>query len=420
MTEVIAPPAPTLRPYQVESVERIRESYGSGARRVAFQLPTGAGKTVCFAYILAGAVKRGRRVLILTHRQEITDQVETALKLAGVPYGIIAAGYPEDPDAPAQIASVATLARPRRLKRWQDKFSLVVVDEAHHAIAGSWARVLASQPRAQVLGVTATPERLDGRGLREQFDDIVVGPSTASLIAWGWLSQFVAYEPTAAPDLSRASIRGGDYAIEDIRQVMNGVVIGAAVEEYKRICPGVPTVIFCVDVQHSKDVAQRFIDAGIKAAHVDGETPSEERRAAIAALGSGDLQVVTNCGLISEGVDVPNIGAAILLRPTASLALYLQMVGRALRPAPRKDRAVILDFSGNIARHGLPDAPREWCLDSKLRRQRDRARAFDGAAHALQSTGRALPHAANAAPISGLGKSGRRSSFGSKSRSAGT
>ena len=347
--QVLLSGAPLLRDYQVEAVARVRAGYAAGYLRVLLVSPTGSGKTVTFAYILASAAGRGKRVLILVHRVELIDQVSLALDLAGVSYGVIASGHPET-DEPVQIASVATLARKARLERWSDKFDFVVVDEAHHAIASSWAAVLSSQPKAHVLGVSATPERLDGRGLREMFDAMVEGPTTAALIAAGWLSGFVVYAPVA-PDLSRARIRAGDYATEDLRAAMDGVVIGAAVKEYLRLCPGVPAVAFCVDIQHSEEVAARFRDAGVRALHLDGETPAAERRAAIAGLGKGDPQVITNCSMISEGLDVPSIGAAILIRPTKSLALYLQQVGRALRPAPGKERALILDFAGNVARH---------------------------------------------------------------------
>ena len=234
------------------------------------------------------------------------------------------------------VASVAFLSRPARLARWTGKFDLIIIDEAHHAVAGSWARVLASQPKARILGVTATPQRLDGLGLRSQFDAMVVGPTTGDLIRDGWLATFVVYEPTAAPDMSAAKIRGGDFAIEDQRAAMGGVVIGAAVTEYQRICPGAPAVVFCVDIDHSQRVAEVFRAAGVRAAHVDGETAASDRRSAIAGLSNGTVDVICNCGLISEGVDVPAIGAAILLRPTASLALYLQQVGRALRPRQAK------------------------------------------------------------------------------------
>ena len=258
-----------------------------------------------------------------------------------------------------------------RLARWAGKFDFVVVDESHHAVSPTWARVLASQPFARVLGATATPLRLDGRGLREQFGVMVEGPSTVELIKDGWLAPFTVFEPTA-PDMSTAKIRAGDFSIEDQRKAMNHVVIGGAVVEYQRICPGVPAVVFCVDIQHSMAVAERFRAAGVKAAHVDGETPAAERRALIAALGNGSINVICNCGLVSEGVDIPAIGAAIMLRPTASLALYLQQVGRALRPAPGKHKALILDFAGNTARHGMPDQPREWSLDTKPTRQREK------------------------------------------------
>jgi DNA repair protein RadD len=364
-TAAIVAAAPALRDYQHESETRVRSAYLKH-KRVLLVSPTGSGKTVVFSYIISHAARRGRRILIICHRAEILEQIQHALEIAGVEYGIIAPGYP-DSDAPVQIASVATLAR--RLYQWRDRFDFVVVDEGHHAVSQTWASVLTSQPGAHVLGASATPERLDGRGLREIFDDLVEGPSTAELIAEKWLSSFVCFEPAGTPDLSRARIRGGDFAVEDIREAMGGVVIGSAVTEYLKRLRGLPTVVFCVDITHSEMVAARFREAGIKAAHMDGETPANERRARISALGDGGLQVLTNCGLISEGVDVPAIVGAILLRPTASLALHLQQIGRALRPAPGKDRAVILDFAGNCARHSLPDAPRTWSLDSQRRKK---------------------------------------------------
>ena len=266
-----------LRDYQHDAIARVRAAYGSDSKRVLLVSPTGSGKTVTFAYVIASAAKRGRRILILAHRAEIIDQIEAALEIARVPYGVIAPGR-LDLDGPVQIASVATLAR--RLNRWHDRFDFIVVDESHHAVSPTWARVLSSQPNASVLGVTATPERLDGRGLGEIFDDLVEGPTTAELIEQKWLSPFVAYEPIAGPNLSGSRMRGGDYAIEDIREAMGGVVIGSAVDEYRKRLLGLPTVAFCIDVDHSKTVAERFRTIGIRAAHVDGETPAKERRRA--------------------------------------------------------------------------------------------------------------------------------------------
>jgi Helicase conserved C-terminal domain len=288
----------------------------------------------------------------------------------------------------------------------------VVAAEAFVALgrAGTWAAVLASQPLAHVLGVTATPERLDGRGLGEQSDEMIIGPSTATLVEARYLSGFVVYEPTAAPDLYGARIRGGDYATEDLRQAMSGGVIGSAVDEYRHLSPGVPAVAFCVDVEHSRAVAARFCSSGVKAAHVDGETPASERRSAIAGLGNGDLQVITNCGLISEGVDVPAIGAALFLCPTASLGLYLQEVGRALRPhRERIARSFWISPATSLATASpRPAAPGAWTPSLGGSVSAQRARAFAAARPARRSIVRQLIPAPNAGRTSALQKSASR------------
>jgi superfamily II DNA or RNA helicase len=358
---------PSLRDYQSTAVEAIRDTYRAGAARTLLVSPTGSGKTIMFAYLIASATAKQKRVVILAHRIEIIEQICDALGSFGVAHGVIAPDAVETDDA-IQVASVASLIR--RLDRWAGRFDLLVVDEAHHSVAGSWARIIAAMPDARILGVTATPERLDGRGLGDVFEQMVEGPTVAELITAGHLSPFVAYAPAASVDLSGARTRGGDYAIEDIRSAMGGVVIGAAVDEYLRLCPNTPAVCFCVDIAHSEAVAAKFRQCGIRALHLDGDTAPAERRHLIAALGTGELDVLINCNLIGEGLDIPVIGAAILLRPTQSLALYLQQVGRALRPAPGKDKAIILDFAANCMAHGLPDEPREWSLESKARRER--------------------------------------------------
>lgn len=194
----------------------------------------------------------------------------------------------------------------------------------------------------------------------------MLGPTIRELVDGKYLSPFATYAPPRDLDLSQVHTRAGDYAADQLTKVMsNAVVIGSAVEEYTRLCPGAPAIAFCVDIAHSKPVAARFAKAGYRAAHVDGDTNKDERRALIAALGSGELQVLANCGLISEGLDVPGVVAAILLRPTKSLALYLQQVGRALRPAPGKAKALILDHAGNTYRHGPADAARAWSLEGR-------------------------------------------------------
>jgi DNA repair protein RadD len=329
--------------------------------------PTGSGKTVMFSSIVDGAMRRGRRCLILAHRAELISQTDNSLISLGVPHGVLAPGYPATPE-PVQVASIQSLIS--RLDRFND-FDLIIVDECHHATARTWRAVIDAMPRARVLGVTATPERADGAGLGDIFDVMVEGPTTAWLIKNGFLAPYEAFAPTEAPDLSNVKTMAGDFAANQLADVMaQPVVVGSAVQSYERHCAGKRAIVFGVDVKHSQLLAQRFTAAGHAAVHLDGTTPTDERKRIIKALASGEIKVVSNCGLISEGTDVPAVEAVLLARPTQSAGLYLQQVGRALRRSPGKDRAIVLDLVGNIGRHGLPDAPREWSLDAKSRKQR--------------------------------------------------
>jgi DNA repair protein RadD len=352
-------------------MDQIRAQYRPGlALRVLLQLPTGAGKTFIFCRIAAGAIAKGKRVWLLGHRAEILTQISDALYALGIDHGVLEGGQ-ADTDSTIIVASIATLSR--RLDRYKDEPpDLLIVDECHHAVAGSWRKILNAFPKARILGVTATPERLDGRGLGDVFQTMIIGPDVAELTRQEFLVPAVVYAPAVDLDLSGVRTRAGDFASDDLAKVMGqGALVGDAIEHYKTLGDGVPAIAFAVNVSHSLKIAARFNAAGIAAAHVDGETPAAERKHFITALGTGKLKVLCNCGLISEGVDVPIVGAAILMRPTMSLALYLQMVGRALRPAPGKTRAIILDHAGNSLRHGLPADPREWSLEGKPRQQRD-------------------------------------------------
>jgi DNA repair protein RadD len=360
-----------LRAYQLSDLKRIRNAFAPDPgdhrqrlRRVCYQAPTGSGKTVLFSEFVREEVEDGGRVIILAHRDEIVQQISAELRTLGVRHGIIAPGEPETRDR-VQVASVMTLVR--RLDRLRYTPSALVIDEAHHAVARTWLRIIEAFPGAAILGVTATPRRLDGKPLDDIFDILIIGPSITSLIDDEWLAPCSVFTPVNDPDLTRVRIRAGDYAVEQLSEVMSGgIIVSGAVAEYERLCPGAPAIVFCVDIAHSKLVAEAFRDRGYYAEHVDGETPRRERRDLIAALGDGGIDVLCNCGLVSEGLDVPGVEAAILLRPTKSLALYLQMVGRALRPG--KDLAYILDHAGNCYRHGLPTARRRWNLHGKQER----------------------------------------------------
>jgi DNA repair protein RadD len=358
----------TLRDYQARAINDLRTAYRSGVRAPLLVLPTGGGKTVVFAAITAGAVERGRRVLILVHRRELIRQASAKLTWAGVQHGVIAAGF-EPSDHLVQVASVQTLVR--RLERITWSPDLIVVDEAHHAVVGTWGSVLSHWPDAYRLGVTATPVRRDGRGLGSMFDRLVLGPSVQQLTAEGYLTAARIYAPAPAVQLDNLRIRSGDYAPEDAAQQLDKPTItGDAIEHFQRLASGNSAIAFCCTTQHAEHVAAQFRASGITSQVVLGETPIDVREELIAQLGAGLLQVLVSVDVISEGTDVPSVGCAILLRPTQSEGLYLQQVGRVLRPAPGKQAALILDHVGNVHRHGFPDDHREWTLDDARRRSR--------------------------------------------------
>jgi len=355
-----------LRPYQQSAVDAVRGEYVKGARRVLLVSPTGSGKTVMFSYIANTAAAKGKRIVVLAHRREIVDQISRALTEMSVPHGLIVAGKPTGTEQ-VQAAMVQTLAR--RLGQIAPP-DLLVVDEAHHGVAGQWRTVTEAWPNTKILGVTATPQRLDGKGLGGAFDTMVLGPTVASLIVDGHLADYDYLAPPTKVDLSGIKVRGGDFAVEDLATAVDQATItGDAVEHYRKALNGRPAIAFCVTRAHAEHVAQQFRDAGYAAASVDGTMTKEARRDLIAALADGRLNVLTSCELISEGVDVPVVSGAILLRPTKSLSMFLQQVGRCLRKKPDGSRAVILDHVGNVHTHGLPDEYRDWTLTGKAKKR---------------------------------------------------
>ncbi|CAB4126881.1 SSL2 DNA or RNA helicases of superfamily II [uncultured Caudovirales phage] len=359
-----------LRDYQGTAVDGVRAAYRSGARAPLLVLPTGGGKTVVFSHIAQSAAERGNTVLVLAHRRELIRQASAKLRDAGVAHGIIAPGHTPTRDA-CQVASVQTLGRRLSDPRYPEP-SLIIIDEAHHAVAGQWATICASYPRARLLGVTATPQRMDGQGLGTEaggpFDSLVVGPSMADLIERGFLSPCRVFAPAEAPDLSGVRTRGGDYETGALADAMSAPrIVGNAVEHYARHTPGLPAILFSPSVAHAEATAEAFRAAGWRAVAASGTTDPAERDAAIAGLATGAVQVLCSCDLISEGLDVPAVSTVILLRPTKSLGLFLQQVGRGLRPAPGKTALTVLDHAGNTLTHGMPDAPREWTLAGRAK-----------------------------------------------------
>lgn len=356
----------TLRPYQTQLITDIRLQYQLGKRSVLAVLPTGGGKTVCFAHIAEAAARKGNRVLIAVHRQELLDQASCSLPMH---HGVIAAGRGMDLSHAVQVASVQTLARRLHLLP-RDFFQLVIIDEAHHSNAKQWADTLQHFQQAHLLGVTATPIRLDGKGLGQHYQVMVEGPSAQWLTDNGYLARSRVLAP---PGFDTAGIkrRMGDFDTKESEHRI-GTIMGDCLSHYRQHLDGKTAIAFCCSVAHAETVAALFQSNGIAAASIDGTMSGEQRRDLLQALGTGRIKVLTSCALIGEGVDVPSVGGCILLRPTASTSLHLQMIGRCLRPSGDKV-AVVLDHVGNTLRLGHHLEPREWTLDGERKRDRETA-----------------------------------------------
>jgi DNA repair protein RadD len=360
----------TLRPYQTDLLARARAIMRSGGTRLLLQSPTGSGKTCLVAHMLASAAAKGKRSWFIVHRRELVDQsIRTFVDAADLHVGVVAAGYPSDATAPVQICAVSSLARRLGKIRPPD---LLVWDECHHLASASWSAIAQALPKAVHVGLTATPARLDGKGLRPYFDALLTGPTTADLITQGYLAPYRLFAP-AVFDASKLHKVAGDYNRAEVADTLSkSTVVGDAVGTYRRYASDGRALVFAWSLDASRALADAFTMTGVPAAHVDGETPAAQRADAIARFRTGDLRVLCNVDLFGEGFDVPACDAVFLLRPTASLGLYLQQCGRGLRPAAGKDAVRIFDHVGNHERHGLPDDPRAWTLDGIEKAPRER------------------------------------------------
>lgn len=379
-----------LRPYQQKAVELIRGGFRDGNRSGLFVLPTGGGKTFTFSYIADGAGRKGNRVYIFAHRQELVMQGSMSLAKLGVRHSLIAAESTVaaikvqqvrelgqchvDRTAHVSMGSIQTAVR--RLDKLPEP-DLIILDEAHHATAGQWRQVLEHWPNARVLGVTATPIRTDGVGLGTHaggvFDFMVLGPSVQELIDQGSLVPARVFFPGTILDLTGVrTSKDGDYNQKDLAAKIaeKPSIVGDAVSHYRKLAPGKKAVAFCVSVAAAQAQAEAFNRAGYRFASLDGSLDDSARRQVVRDLTDGRLDGITSCDIVSEGFDLPALEVALLLRPTQSLALHDQQIGRVLRPAPGKEFGLILDCVGNTVVHGLAAWGREWTLDGKPKRKK--------------------------------------------------
>lgn len=334
-----------LRDYQAEIINKIQNSMLTGHRRIIVQSPPRTGKTVVMSEIARRATVKNRRVLFLIHRKEVLEQANATFKEQGVDFDLLTSGM------------VQTLTR------CVDKLDaphIILVDEAHHVLSKSYRRILDKFKDAYVLLFTATPVRLGREQLDQVADDIVLGKSIKELTAAGFLAPFRYYQPPAGFNQSELKLSStGDYTNKSITSALQSCLYGDLVSHYKRLAAGKQAVCYCHSIDAAKHAAAEFNKNGIAAAEVDGTTPRSERDELVKKFRDGAIKVMVNVNLFTEGVDLPDVDAVILARPTSSLSLYLQFAMRCLNPRAGKV-AVIIDHANNVEKFGYPDSERNW------------------------------------------------------------
>lgn len=349
-----------LRNYQQRAVAAIRAAL-SRHRSIVLSMQVGSGKTSVACEIIRRVTERGKRAMFVVHRVELVEQARDRLREFGIEAGIIKAGYRERRQLPVQVACVPTLIR-----REFPPADIVILDECHHTVSNSWLKIVEHyRVGSFILGITATPLRLDGKPLGEAFDEIIEPVSTPELVAAGWL-----IPPTVfAPPLDRANIpkRGGDFSLPELAERVSPLC-GHVVNTWLKHGRGKRTVAFAVNIAHSRLIEAAFRAVGVRVAHIDGKSTARERKRIGELLKAHELDVVTQCQLWTEGVDIPELECLSIVRPTESLSLHRQMIGRVMRPSPGKTQALVLDHAGNHHVHGSILDPVEWSLEGVARR----------------------------------------------------
>ncbi len=343
-----------LRYYQQEAVNAVLGEWAKGQRKTLASLPTGTGKTVIFASILHHQVQQpGRRGLILAHREELLKQAADKLKQVTRLDAAMEKAQHSSLGAPeaVTVGSVQSFAQPSRLERFpHNYFTDIVIDEAHHALSPTYQRILGHFPEANILGVSATPDRGDKRRLGEYFDSMAYEYDLRSAIRDGFLVPIVAQMIPLQVDLNEVGMSNGDFAAGDLGHALDPY-LEQIVGEMKHYCQGRKTIVFLPLVATSKKFCRMLNEAGISACEVNGNSP--DRAEKLADFAAGKYQVLCNAMLLTEGYDQPDVSCIICLRPTRIRSLYTQMIGRGTRLAPGKENLLILDFLWLSEKHSL-------------------------------------------------------------------
>lgn len=359
-----------LYEHQAVDIEKIRAEYRAGATSVLHVAPTGYGKTIVFSYIAKNAYEKGKSILILTHRNNLLNQTSKKLKEIGLNHGIIASGYPSI-RYKIQVASIQTLVR--RLNNWKF-FDLIISDECHHIGSKTLQKIknyfFNNNKKMKLYGCTATPLRLDGYGMGNDFDTIVIGANYNYLInkinpltGRGFLSKPKYYIPSHI-DLEGIKKTMGDYNKRQLRERIENdkYIIGNSIEYYAKWAEYKPCMIFCININEAEKTAEKFRKAGYIAKSIHSKMNYRDVEKIIYDLKDGRVHVVTSCDMIGEGTDIPRVEVIIQNRPTMSLTINHQQHGRGLRPYPGKEFSIHIDQVGNCERHGLIHWPIKWEL----------------------------------------------------------
>jgi superfamily II DNA or RNA helicase len=386
-----------LRPYQQKFVNDVRQCFASGKRKVMGRIPTGAGKSPTFGYMLEQAHQKGRPSVLIVHRDELLRQGVRHLEKSGIPkddIGVIKAGYKPNYDRPIQVASIQSVLSGLRLEEVMKLgFNFLVYDEGHHLSENnSYHKLMGMFDKMFHLFVTATPARGDGKGFANLVDEMVEGPTVRELMDMGYLAEYDMYSIKEI-DLTDVTVRQGDYAVGELQNAMRDAnIMGDIAPTWHKYAGGVRTITFGINTDHVKEITKELQAGGVPADWIDYRMPLELRREKIIKLIKGEILNIVNCNIFSEGFDIStfaelegiddddiDIGAVQLLRPTKSTVLDNQQKGRCLRIPPSLrsmtwlKRGIILDHANSLKNHGLPDDPHVWSLEGvQLRRQEDR------------------------------------------------
>lgn len=356
-----------LRPYQFDLYNSVKQELRYN-KRVLSVLPTGGGKTVIFCHWGRDAGIKGLNVLALSHRQELLAQCSRSFSRLQIDHNIIG---PSEllKDLKYNSQSNILISTIQSITNKLDKIAkpdLIICDESHHVVSSQWQKLFDKYSDAYVIGVTATPIRLDGKGLGNVFQKMVIGPSVSSLIKDGYLVPSKAWTTKETIDLSNVSKQAGDYnlsELDSVIQLQKKKLVGNCITQYNQHTKGKKLVAFTHSVKMAHELAFDFRQSGIKVAPLDGKMSDKDRLEVIRLLTIGEIDGITSCNIVSEGFDCPSLEVAILARPTDSLSLYLQQVGRVLRPEQDKEFGYIIDPSGNFRKFGPPELERKWSLE---------------------------------------------------------